>query len=57
VTEVVARKYPPGLADYGNVGPNTRFLGEHRSEIDTLLRTPSTLERDLDAALDVNAPK
>jgi hypothetical protein len=57
VTEVVARKYPPGLADYGYVGPNTRFLSEHRSEIDALLRTPSTLERDLDAALDVSAPK
>jgi hypothetical protein len=57
VTEVVARKYPPGLVDYGYVGANTRFLGEHRSEIDTLVRTPTTLERDLDTALDVNASK
>jgi hypothetical protein len=57
VTEVAARKYPPGLVDYGYVGANTRFLGEHRSEIDTLLRTPSALDRELDAALDVNAAK
>jgi hypothetical protein len=56
-TDVLARKYPAGLVDYGNVGPNTRFLGDHRSEIDTLLRTPSKLERDLDAALDANARK
>jgi hypothetical protein len=57
VTQVRDRKYPPGLVDYGYVGPNARFLVDHRSEVDGPLRAAARLEQDLDAALDGNARK
>jgi hypothetical protein len=57
VKQVMDRKYPAGMVDYGNVGPNTRFLSDHRSEIETALSAASRLEQDLDAAVEAHARK
>ncbi len=46
-------RYPPGLLDFGNIGPNVKLLSDHASDVQAAARGHQKLDRQLSEAVAV----